>query len=153
MEIREIYRKIKNGEMVEGWTLNGDLLYNDVQCYQIYGMYRLHVTEVPHPNTIPLDRTIGKKEEKPKTPDHFKKICEDCGSEFVVSKFNPYVTRCPTCAKKKRIENGEDRAKVCLRCGETFYISKFRPYADPQNCPKCSAKIRRVEQAKRRKSK
>ena len=150
MEVREIYKKILAGEQVEGWSLMGNLLYNDSQCYQITGTYRLHVKEVPHPKNVPLDRTIGKKENPPKLPDHFKKICEDCGSEFIVSKFNPYFTRCPNCARKKRIEEGEDRAKICLKCGETFYISKFRPYADPQYCPKCSAKLRRVERKKRK---
>lgn len=65
--------------------------------------------------------------------------CEQCGAEFLRSKYNPYLTACNACRRKDRRTGGQDRKFTCLRCGSDFFISKYQPYIkDPKCCPRCS---------------
>lgn len=70
-------------------------------------------------------------------------ICDECGSSFVKSKFNPYFTKCPDCRRKKKAPAAEARAFNCKECGVDFKVSKFQPYLNPERCPKCAAKASR----------
>lgn len=136
MTIGQIAKRLSQGEQIDGWSLSGDILTDGKHFWTVYLGYRVSVTEIPDPKSLPCIQG------KPKTPDHVRKICKDCGSEFVVSKYHLGRERCTVCARKFRQETGEDTSKICLRCGKEFFISKYRPYSDPQNCPSCSAVLR-----------
>lgn len=146
MTVIQIAKALLQGEQIEGWTLNGDVLSDGSHWWTVHSSSRVTIDEIPDPATLPI------LNEKPKIPRYFKKICKDCGNEFVISKYHGNRQRCTICDRNFRRETGEDRAKICLRCGNEFYISKFKPYTDPQYCPKCGQVLRARAFQKKQKS-
>lgn len=143
----EAYRRLKRGEKVEGYDLVGNILNDGKHYWQVStDQYRVQVREVPNPDSIPY----VEKKKKEECPRVFKRICERCGGEFVLTKYSAQRTMCTPCERQWRQEMGIDREKVCMRCGKSFFISKYRPYSDPQYCPKCS-NILRVQKAQKEK--
>ena len=143
----EAYRRLKAGEKVEGYDLVGNILNDGKHYWQVQtDGYRVQVREVPNPDSIPYIEH-KKKEECPRV---FKRICERCGGEFVLTKYSAQRTMCTPCEREWRREIGLDREKICMRCGKNFFISKYRPYSDPQHCPKC-ANVLRVQKAHKEK--
>ncbi len=149
-ELKAIVRKIRNGENVEGYIIEDDILKGPGQHYQIFGSERLRLVEVPMKTKTPANTTKPKKE--PKKPHDVQKKepkiylqereCV-CGRIFPLTKFNQNIFECPECrkAKKKSRSTGSvDRKFICPECGEEFIISKFQPYYNPERCQKCNRK-------------
>lgn len=148
MKPMEAYRRIKAGEKVEGYDLRGNVLNDGKHFWQIQtDGYRVQVREVPDPDTLPYIEHRKKEE----YPLRFKRICERCGGEFVLTKYSAQRTMCTPCERQWRQDMGIDREKICIRCGKNFFISKYRPYSDPQHCPKC-ANILRVQAGHKKKA-
>ena len=85
----EAYRRLKAGEKVEGYDLVGNILNDGKHYWQIQtDEYRVQVREVPNPDSIPYVEH-KKKEECPRV---FKRICERCGGEFVLTKYSAQRT-------------------------------------------------------------
>ena len=140
--LKNIVRQIRQGEFVQGASLDGDVLSYEGKTYKVQGSKRLRITEVKE------GKVSTKKTNKPAVDS--EQVCEECGSVFVKSKFNPYFTTCQTCrnSHKRRRTGGEARTFTCPECGQDFTISKFQPYLNPERCPKCT----RVKQRKTRRA-
>ena len=99
----EAYRRLKAGEKVEGYDLVGNILNDGKHYWQVQtDEYRVQVREVPNPDSIPYVEH-KKKEECPRV---FKRICERCGGEFVLTKYSAQRTMCTPCEREWRREMG-----------------------------------------------
>jgi|GEM_PF-4298415 len=139
MELKEIVRAIRSGrsgQNIEGAKIDNDILFIQNKAYKIQGIQRLRLIEI---------------EIKDKPKNTKKIVTCACGESFEVSKFNPYIKKCPKC-RGQRTHSSEGREVKCKICGNSFVISKFNLYLDKDICNSCMKKIRKKNYLTRRKN-
>jgi len=124
-------------EYVVEATAKGFNVTMGTEKYTVAGTKRLVVSAVK-PEKVKKEKTPKAprvKKEKPAPKDPIMDVkCRECGSEFKLSKFTPYLDICPDCRKKKIADgmylDGETSQieRVCEVTGKKFKTSKFTPY-------------------------
>lgn len=121
-KIRELYKAGKFE--VNNSGLN--IVSHEGKKYAVSGQKRLRVVE--HKGK----ELRGKVVKDCLLPDKDTRVCAECGAVFEVSKFHPYLDKCPSCRRSRK--SAHDIEKKCA-CGNTFTASKFNPNLD--DCPEC----------------
>jgi hypothetical protein len=143
-EMKDAVRKIRAGEAVEGFSLDGTapegsvLTVPDGRRFRVFGEQRLRLVEIKVPKKV-----------NPNPKQDSEAVCT-CGRTFVRSKFHPYLGQCPECRKKKAPPK-KGRDFVCPECKRPFTVSKFQPYLKPKACPRCTARQHRRDYRKKQK--